>query len=554
MSENYFKKYEPFFGSWYIKEQIGEGAFGQVYIIEREEMGVTYKSALKTITIPQNQNEIKSVMSDGMTDDEVTEYYKGMVQNIVNEFILMSKLRGNSNIVSYEDHVIIEHEDDIGWDILIRMELLTPLVEYTSETIMKEEEVIKLGIDLCKALEFCRKYDIVHRDIKPENIFIAPSGDFKLGDFGIAKTIEKTRIGLSRKGTFIYMAPEVYFGKAYGESVDMYSLGLVMYKLLNNNRTPFMPAYPEPISYEDREDAFEKRIEGGRITAPQNGDDRLKEIVLKACQFKPEDRYHTAEEMRKDLEDLLYQKRAEAAAEKPVADKSGKKVSKKVIAAVLTAAVLAIAAIVYAVVPHAITDIAGISENETMLIGDKLTPEYQILPEKYADEELNFTAEKTSVIKVNENGVITAVGVGSSKLFISTEDYTEEVVITVRAKVEHIDAPSSIELTEGETQHLEPVLSPEKYAKEKVTYKVKNKSVAAVDDDGTVTAIAPGSTVITIIAGGCKKEVQVTVNEYIAPVPVKTYTPSYSNRTENKSDSSSSDGSGFFDSGDDEYF
>lgn len=549
MSKNYFKKYEPFFGSWYIKEQIGEGAFGQVYIIEREEMGVTYKSALKTITIPQNQNEIKSVMSDGMTDDEVTEYYKGMVQNIVNEFILMSKLRGNSNIVSYEDHVIIEHEEDIGWDILIRMELLTPLVEYTSETIMKEEEVIKLGIDLCKALEFCRKFDIVHRDIKPENIFIAPSGDFKLGDFGIAKTIEKTRIGLSRKGTFIYMAPEVYFGKAYGESVDMYSLGLVMYKLLNNNRTPFMPAYPDPISYVDREDAFEKRIEGGKITPPQNGDDRLKAIVLKACEFKPEDRYHTAEEMRKDLEDLLYQKRLEAATAKTIADKSEKKGGKKGIIAVLIAAALIITGIVYVVVPHEITDIDGIGEKETILIGDKLSPEYQILPEKYADEDLNFTAEKTSVIKVNENGVITAVGVGSSKLFISTDDYTEEVVITVKAKVEQIDVPSSIELTEGGSTQLNPVLSPEKYAKEKVTYKVKNKSVAAVDEDGTVTAIVPGSTVITITAGGCKKEVHVTVNEYVAPAPTYTYTPKT-----NKNSTSSGDGSGFFDSGDDEYF
>lgn len=306
MDINYYKQYEPLFGSWYITEKIGEGAYGQVYIIERHEMGVVYRSALKALTIPQDKNEIKVVMSDGMSEDEVTEYYKGLVQSIVSEFIMMSKLKGNSHIVSYEDHLLVEHEDDIGWDILIRMELLTPLIEHTSGKSMEENEIIKLGVDLCKALEFCRKYDIIHRDIKPENIFIAPSGDYKIGDFGVARTVEKTQVGLSRRGTYGYMAPEVFKGKAYGATVDIYSLGLVIYKLLNNNRSPFMPAYPEPITYDDREEALAKRLRGDDIPAPENGSDELKQIVLKACSFDAADRYSSASEMRKALEKLYY--------------------------------------------------------------------------------------------------------------------------------------------------------------------------------------------------------------------------------------------------------
>lgn len=177
-----YKKYDPIFGSWYIQEKIEEGSFGQVYSIERRELGITYKSALKTITIPQDKGEITSVMSDGMSEQEATEYFKWLVENIVDEFMLMSKLKGNSHVVSYEDHAIMEHEDDIGWDILIRMELLTPFVEYTVSHTLEQDEILKLGIDLCKALEFCRKFDIIHRDIKPENIFINSNGDFKLGD------------------------------------------------------------------------------------------------------------------------------------------------------------------------------------------------------------------------------------------------------------------------------------------------------------------------------------------------------------------------------------
>ena len=194
--------------------------------------------------MPGSQDEIRSSMSDGMTLEDVTGYYKNVANNIINEFILMSKLKGNSHIVSYEDHMIMEHEDDIGWDILIRMELLTPLVELTSQSQMDENEVIKLGVDLCKALELCRMYDIIHRDIKPENIFIAANGDYKIGDFGVAKTIEKTKMGLSRKGTYLYMAPEIYSSRPYGPTVDIYSLGIVMYKLLNENRLPFLPRIP----------------------------------------------------------------------------------------------------------------------------------------------------------------------------------------------------------------------------------------------------------------------------------------------------------------------
>ena len=93
---------------------------------------------------------------------------------------------------------------------------------------------------------------------------------FKLGDFGISRTIEKTMSGLSRKGTESYMAPEVYNGNAYGESVDVYSLGLVLYKCLNNNRLPFFPPISKPIRYSDREEALNKRMAGYRIPELEN--------------------------------------------------------------------------------------------------------------------------------------------------------------------------------------------------------------------------------------------------------------------------------------------
>jgi len=294
-------------GNWTLVQLIGEGSFGRVFEAEREDFGRTYKAAIKIITIPQSQSEIKSVMADGMDASSVTAYYRTFVEELVDEFSLMSRLKGNSNVVSYEDHSVIKHDNWVGWDIIIRMELLTPLFDYTRTNQMSRKDVMQLGIDMCHALELCQKYNIVHRDIKPENIFVSDNNDFKLGDFGIARTVEKTTSGLSKKGTYTYMAPEVYKGEPYGSSVDIYSLGIVLYRLLNYNRVPFLPDYPAQISYNDQEVARTKRLSGAVLPPPKNADGRLAEIVSKACAYAPKDRYSSPMQMREELEAIIYQ-------------------------------------------------------------------------------------------------------------------------------------------------------------------------------------------------------------------------------------------------------
>ncbi len=305
MGISYYQQYEPIFGSWKIVRMIGEGSFGKVFEIQREDFGVTYKAALKAITIPQSQSEVREILSEGMDNESARTYFSSLVKDLVNEFALMSKLKGNSNIVSYENHQVIEHKDGIGWDILIQMELLTPLNSYLQQNPISQQDVIKLGIDLCKALELCQKYNIIHRDIKPENIFVSNNGDFKLGDFGVARTAEKTTSGMSKKGTYTYMAPEVYKGEAYGATVDIYSLGIVLYRLLNGNRMPFMPPAPALITYDDREKALVRRLSGEPLPPPVNAKGRLADVVRKACTFRAADRYSRPEQLRQDLESVL---------------------------------------------------------------------------------------------------------------------------------------------------------------------------------------------------------------------------------------------------------
>ena len=298
------KKFEPFWGTWHIEGMIGKGGFGSVYKIKREEFGETHYCALKHIQIPQSDDEIYQMTEEGADEETLKSYFKSVVGDIYGEIRLIAKLKGTSHIVSYEDHQIIPRENQIGYDIFIRMEYLTELNKYIFSNNITKADIIKLGIDLCIGLELCQKYNIIHRDIKPSNIFVSPNGDFKLGDFGISRQIEKTMTGLSRKGTINYMAPEVYKGEKYNSSVDIYSIGLVMYRYLNNNRMPFMPPYPEKFTSADRERAFDARLSDKPLPLPQRGKGRLAEIVLKACSYDMRDRYSSPAQMRMELEKL----------------------------------------------------------------------------------------------------------------------------------------------------------------------------------------------------------------------------------------------------------
>ncbi len=329
MDISYYKSMEPIFGFWRIEKELGKGSFGQVYSIKREDYGETYYSALKVISFPQDPSEEDSLKAEGMDDMSITSYYNTIVEEMVGEFKLMAKLKGNTNIVSYENHMVIDHVNDKGKDILIQMELLTPLNKYI---IAKDENdqllhpltinnVIKLGIDIGKALELCSEYDIIHRDIKPENIFVTDHGDFKLGDFGVARTVGKTRQAMSMKGTLSYMAPEMYRGNNYDASVDIYALGMVLYRLCNNGRAPFLPPYPEIITHQDKEKSEICRLRGDVFPDAVFSNKGLMNIIRKATAYNPADRYANPSLMRKDLEKLIYMgEQAIDSVEKPADD------------------------------------------------------------------------------------------------------------------------------------------------------------------------------------------------------------------------------------------
>ena len=274
---------------WTVVKKLGEGSYGAVYEIERERYGLRERAALKVITLPRESGELNELYSEGYTDESIHTHYESYIKEIIKEYKTMKSLRGHSHIVDCDDYKVIPAEDGIGWHIYIKMELLIPLpkVMLNRSNTIDDEFVTDMAEDICRALVVCNSRHIIHRDIKPDNIFVSDDGYFKLGDFGIAKTMEKMDFG-TKAGTLKYMAPEVYNNKPYGDNVDVYSLGMVMYWMLNDYRMPFLPLPPETPTSKQK--------------APKNGSDQLKAVVLKACEFDPAKRYASAEEMLRDLE------------------------------------------------------------------------------------------------------------------------------------------------------------------------------------------------------------------------------------------------------------
>ena len=285
---------------WEIIKELGHGGYGVVYQAQRSVAGITEQAAIKVISFPKSQDEIEADLTDGYDLDSLKAKYADVLQGYLNEYNLMRELNGQTNIVDCADFATVPHEDGIGWDVYIRMELLTPLTTVMRQKKLTEEDVLKIGKDICRALMLCESNNIIHRDIKPENIMVSKFGDYKLGDFGIARTMDHTT-NATMVGTERYMAPEVIRREKYGKEADIYSLGLVLYWMLNNRKIPFIDADSLPYA-DELSRAQSRRVNGEPLPPPKYGSDELRKVVLKACEYRPADRYSSAEEMYRALD------------------------------------------------------------------------------------------------------------------------------------------------------------------------------------------------------------------------------------------------------------
>jgi serine/threonine protein kinase/type II secretory pathway pseudopilin PulG len=276
-------------GRYEIRSKIGEGGMGQVYLAQ--DIQLDRMVALK-------------VLSSEIARDQQRLY------RFLQEARAASKLKSANVAHIYEIGEVEGHH-------FIAMEYVEgqPLNRKIAAQPMEPAEIVKLGIQIARALDEAHSKGITHRDIKPQNIIVTPDAEVKMLDFGLAKlssgepslaelaadsqlaTKVKTSPGIVM-GTVNYMSPEQAMGRDVDHRTDIFSLGVVLYEMATG-RVPFNGAsLTETI---DRiAHAQPEAIARFNYKVPAE----LEVIIKKALRKNRDERYQAARDLLVDLRDL----------------------------------------------------------------------------------------------------------------------------------------------------------------------------------------------------------------------------------------------------------
>src|SRR6056297_1602775 len=267
-------KYETI-SNYEILEKLGEGGMGQVYkaFDTKLERNVAIKLMLPQVQSGESSKErfIQEAKSASALDHpNICTIYEIGETDDGSLFIAMAYYEGES------------------------------LQEYLKREIPSYDEALDIAIQVAKGLECAHQSDIIHRDIKPANIMITESGIVKIVDFGLAKlagVAHLTQTG-STLGTAAYMSPEQVKGGSVDHKSDVFSCGVVLYELFTGIQ-PFKSDYYHGMMYAVINEDPPPVCELNPYLPVE-----LEQIVQKAMQKKPENRFQDTNEMVHHLESL----------------------------------------------------------------------------------------------------------------------------------------------------------------------------------------------------------------------------------------------------------
>ncbi len=501
-----------------VSEKLGSGAFGTVYKVIKTNAAGQYVRALKHITIPTEKQYNSVLNSMGGNVSKADSYFSQMLNNIVSEIRILNDLseKGVQHIVRYYENDILVTDSPRRYDIFILMEYLTPLEDFILDNEFTVRDVVKLGLDVLSGLRVCHNNGIIHRDIKDDNIFVSTEGKYKIGDFGISKVLKDSSKAESIKGTPNFLAPEVYLGKeGYTKSVDLYSLGIVLYRLLNYSRNPFLPRFPEQFYAKDEDSAFEERMKGKIPDLPSLGGENIGRVVVKAISGKDE-RFKTVDEFFDALKNALNNTADETLLEKIRFD------------------VFLHTSVEPKEYEETIGETVSLTDFETTMdeecnaihkhlfdtVGDAPVDKLVANSGEDAQPETDFDNTHTGVSKIVKIAVLTLVAIvliiaviaakGNYKL--PSSDPLDKT--TVAATTDCSIVAESTTISVGETTDLAFKTGEYLYRNDpSLTWNSNDAAVATVDSNGVVTGISAGTVRITGTLNNFEAIIDITVEE-----------------------------------------
>ena len=243
-----------------VLQQLGEGSFGKAFLCEKES--------------DRSLCVIKQILIEGMNKKEKDD--------VLNESNILAKL-DHQNIIKLYDvfeskkpknmiNIVTEYAD--GGDLSEKIK-----ERKNKNSNFTESEILDYFTQICLAINHIHEKKIIHRDLKSGNIFLMKNGFVKLGDFGIAKGLQRTiDKAKTMVGTPYYLSPEILEGKAYDAKSDIWSLGVLLYEMMtfkmpfNANNLPMLSV---------------KIMRGNYIPPPINYTKDLRELVSKCLTVDP---------------------------------------------------------------------------------------------------------------------------------------------------------------------------------------------------------------------------------------------------------------------------
>lgn len=261
---------------------------------------------LKCISVPASDSQVRALILSGAYPDEaaVHAYYGRVAADIRSELEIGKKLAASGSFAGAISYQIEPKKSGVGYDVYILYPLYIPLNDFYAHNAMTHLRAVNLGIDICDAISACREAGYLFGNIKPENIYFMTNGKFLLGDLGLVSLQELKYSCLPEEYIGPFSAPELAdITTSPNTTIDLYSLGMVLYRIYNGNHGPFED--------ENTGDAMadKLRMTGKPLPTPIYADYELAGIILKACAFKQADRYQTPEELKQAL--MLYMQRNE---------------------------------------------------------------------------------------------------------------------------------------------------------------------------------------------------------------------------------------------------
>jgi len=216
----------------------------------------------------------------------------------------LRRFRNESRMVAQLSHPNIVRVYDVGFSDKLQFMVMEYIDGITLKEYMENEKVltwkdsVHFIIQVLRALQHAHDKGIVHRDIKPQNIMLFTDGTIKVMDFGIAKSAKEQAYTATDQaiGTVYYISPEQARGSSVDKKSDIYSVGIMLYEMLTGQK-PFDADKPVSIAVMHMND-IPKRPRAVNPDIPAG----LEEIILRAIEKDPEDRYQSAADMIKDIE------------------------------------------------------------------------------------------------------------------------------------------------------------------------------------------------------------------------------------------------------------